>query len=123
MNNVEIIQNDEFAVAIFPSQYSENVKKLLDLLQMPEYTPNDLIRVKFVSFVKWEPLDGSGGNRLLNMVRDLRESCRVLGMSPRHHFRASLKECKEFIKDGTLIYIPVGFLKIIREIGIEVEEV
>lgn len=123
MNNVEIIQREEFTVAIFPSNHSQYVRNLLELLQMPEYTPDNLICVKFVSFVKWEQLDGSAGNRLLNMVRDLRKSCRVLEMSPRNHFRASLKECKEFIKDETVICIPFGFLKILRDIGIEVEEV
>ena len=121
MNNIEIIKKNEITVAIFPSEYADDVQKLLKLLNSPLWTPHNLVTIKFVRNDKYnEVLTGSP---LLNLVRDLRNVCFPLTVAPYACFRASLKECKEFIKDEMRITIPQGFLPAIQDAGFEVEEV
>lgn len=120
--NVEIVDKGEISVAIFPSKYSDCVRGLLSLLEMPEFTPRNLAHIKLIKFEKWDKM-ASYHSPLLNKVLDVREACRVLENSPFPHFRASLKECRDFVSGDTTIAIPRGFLSIIREIGVEFEEV
>ena len=120
MNNIEIIKKNEITVAIFPSEYADDVQKLLKLLNSPLWTPHNLVTIKFV---RNDTYKNTIQNHLLPLVRDLRNVCFPLTVAPYAGFRASLKECKEFIKDEMRITIPRGFLPAIQDAGFDVEEV